>query len=921
MRTEGALRLVAGAVLMGALMSTTTAAAAGPELVTSVEGITEYRLANGFRILLFPDPSKPQVTVNLTVLVGSRHEGYGEAGMAHLLEHMVFKGTPTFPEVPKVLKEHGASFNGTTWLDRTNYYETMPATDANLEFGIQLEADRMINSFIRKEDLDSEMTVVRNEFERGENSPERILSQRMISASYEWHNYGKSTIGNRADIERVPVENLRRFYKRFYQPDNAILTVAGQFEPEKALAYAEKYFGVIPRPERVLENTYTEEPPQDGERLVTLRRVGDVALAGAVYHISSGPHPDYVPMDVLQHILTAAPSGRLYRGLVETRLATRVDGSAYALHDPGVLTLMATVTKGNEPQDVLSKLTEIVETIGEEGVTQEEVDRAVSFWRKSWELALADSSQTAVQLSDWAAQGDWRLLFVYRDRLEQVTPDDVNAVARKYLNRNNRTAGLFIPSETSERVTVPPTPSLAEMIGDYKGREAIAMGEAFDVSPANIEERTIRGHLGSGLKTALLAKKTRGESVQLRLTLRYGSLESLQGLNTAAEALPTLMLRGTKLLSRQQIQDLLDKNRARLSASGSVGEATFTIEASRQTFPAVLDLLRQVLREPTLPVAELETIRNLKISTLSQQLTDPQALAQNAVQKALSPYPPTDVRYAPTAAESIERWQGVGRDELVRLHRDFLSGEHGELSIVGDFDVESTQVLLSSIFDGWAARQPFQRIPRPGNMQIAGRVEKIETPDKDNAVYFAGEVIPMKDSDPDYPAFTIGNFVLGSSGLSSRLGDRVRQKEGLSYGVGSVFRANSLDERAVFSAYAITNPANMPKVDAAIREETSKIISQGITSEELSAAQRSFLENQKVLRADDGHLAGMLCSTLEAGRDMSFYARLEQHITALTTDEVQAALQKRLSLDKLVVVMAGDFARAEKEAPAATPEK
>ena len=902
-------------------MSTMTAAQAAPELVTSVEGITEYKVANGLRILLFPDRSKPQVTVNLTVLVGSRHEGYGEAGMAHLLEHMVFKGTPTFPEVPKVLKEHGATFNGTTWLDRTNYYETMPATDANLEFGIQLEADRMINSFIRKEDLESEMTVVRNEFERGENSPERILSQRILAAAYEWHNYGKSTIGNRADIERVPVESLRRFYRKFYQPDNAILVVAGQFDPEKALAYADKYFGAIPRPARVLENTYTEEPPQDGERVVTLRRVGDVAIAGLAYHISSGPHPDYVPVDVLQHILTAAPSGRLYKGLVETRMATRVDGSAYALHDPGVMTLMATVTKGNEPQDVLSRMTELVESIGETGVTQEEVDRAVKFWLKSWELAMSDSSQTAVQISDWAAQGDWRLLFVYRDRLEKVTPADVNAVAKKYFTRNNRTVGLFIPSEKSERISVPPTPALAEMIGDYKGRAAIAAGEAFDVSPKNIESRVTRGKLGSGLKTALLPKKTRGETVQMRLTLRYGSVESLAGLNTAAETLPTLMLRGTKQLSRQQIQDLLDGNKARISGSGSVGEATFSIEATRATFPAVLDLLRQILREPTLPVAELETIRNSRLGSLAQQLTDPQALAQTAVQKALSPYPPTDVRYAPSVAESLERWKAVERDQVVLLHHDFLGGEHGELTIVGDFDVDSTQVALSKIFDGWTARQPFQRIPRPGNISIAGRVEKIETPDKDNAVYFAGEVIPMKDSDPDYPAITIGNFVLGSSGLSSRLGDRVRQKEGLSYGVGSMFRANSLDERAVFSAYAITNPVNMPKVDTAIREETSKIISQGITAEELAAAQRSFLENQKVLRSDDGNLAAILGSTLEADRDMSFYTKLEAQISQLTTDAVKSALQKRLSLDKLVVVMAGDFARAEKEAAASDGKK
>ena len=245
---------------LGLLAGASAVRAAGPEKVTTVEGITEYRLDNGLRVLLFPDPTRPKVTVNLTVLVGSRHEGYGETGMAHLLEHMVFKGTPTHPDIPGIMKERGAGFNGSTWLDRTNYFETLPAGDDNLEFAIRLEADRMINSPIKAEDLATEFSVVRNEFESGENSPRRVLSQRMMAVAYEWHNYGKSTIGNRSDIERVPVDSLRAFYKRFYQPDNAVLVVAGRFEEKKALAYIEKYFGAIPRPDRKLSATYTEEP-------------------------------------------------------------------------------------------------------------------------------------------------------------------------------------------------------------------------------------------------------------------------------------------------------------------------------------------------------------------------------------------------------------------------------------------------------------------------------------------------------------------------------------------------------------------------------------------------------------------------------------------------------------------------------------
>src|SRR5947208_6887041 len=239
-----------------------------PKKITSVEGITEYQLENGLRILLFPDSSQAKVSVNMTVLVGSRQEGYGETGMAHLLEHMVFKGTPKHPHVPKELQEHGAQFNGSTSSDRVNYFETLAATDENLEFAIDLEADRLVNSNIRREDLDSEMTVVRNEFERGENSPARVLMERIEAAAYDWHNYGKSTIGNRSDIERVPVENLRAFYRKYYRPDKVVLIVAGRFDEARALAVVERYLGSLPRPARQLDDTYTEEPAQDGERTV-----------------------------------------------------------------------------------------------------------------------------------------------------------------------------------------------------------------------------------------------------------------------------------------------------------------------------------------------------------------------------------------------------------------------------------------------------------------------------------------------------------------------------------------------------------------------------------------------------------------------------------------------------------------------------
>ena len=270
--------MIVGLTMLGLAIQTTQAAE--PRKIGSVEGLTEYQLDNGLKVVLFPEPSKDKITVNMTVLVGSRHEGYGEAGMAHLLEHMLFKPTAGHPRPDQDLQSRGADYNGTTWVDRTNYYETMPAGDDNLEWAIGYEADRLVNCPIKGEELASEMTVVRNEFEMGENNPKAVLEQRMMAAAYEWHNYGKSTIGNRADIERVPVDNLRAFYKKFYRPDNVILFIGGRLDEAKTLAMVQKHFGPIARPEEPIRATYTEEPAQDGERVITLRRVGSVAVAG-----------------------------------------------------------------------------------------------------------------------------------------------------------------------------------------------------------------------------------------------------------------------------------------------------------------------------------------------------------------------------------------------------------------------------------------------------------------------------------------------------------------------------------------------------------------------------------------------------------------------------------------------------------------
>ncbi len=910
-------------------------ASGAPKKVATVEGITEYQFDNGLRLLFFPDDSQSRVTVNLTVLVGSRQEGYGETGMAHLLEHMVFKGTPRHPHVPKALQDHGASFNGSTSLDRVNYFETLAASDENLEFAIDLEADRLVNSFIRKEDLDSEMTVVRNEFERGENSPQGVLMERIESVAYDWHNYGKPTIGNRSDIERVPIQNLQAFYKKYYQPDNVILIIAGKFEPAKALGWVTKNFGPLPRPERKLNATWTEEPPQDGERSVTLRRVGDVSAVGVAYHIPAGAHPDNAALQVLGNILSTRPSGRLYQTLVVTKKAASAYAGARRQHDPGLFMGGAEVPAGYSLDEARDLLIATIESIGTQGVTAEEVNRARQQILRERDRAATDTAQVGIALSEWAAEGDWRLYFMSRDNIERVTADDVKAAAAKYLVRNNRTVGLFIPTDKPERIAVPETPDVAALVADYKGRAPISEGEVFDPTPANVEARVQRLELPEGVKVTLLSKKSRGQEVHLALTLRYGNDENLKGFESAAGFLSELMLHGTKKLSYQQLRDELDRLGASLGTgggggrrggrrgggapSGALGYVNFSIQARRDTLPEVLKLLEQVLREPALPADEFDVMKRERLAGLEQTKTEPGMLAPRLLTRELHPHPKDDVRYTPTIDEAIERLQAVTYEQVVQLYRDYVGSQAGELTIVGDFDPDACLPILKETLAGWKPVKAYARIATQAPPDIAGSEHKINTPDKANATFTAGLAFPMRDDDPDYPALLMGNYIFGSGTLSSRLGDRIRQKEGLSYGVTSGLGVSSQDPSAAFTITAIVNPKNIARLQQCAVEELDLLLRNGVTADELDRARSGYLQALKLGRGSDPALTGTLGNLRYLGRTMAWESDLEKKIAGLTTEQVNVALKRHIDAKRLVIVTAGDFGTATTETLNAKP--
>jgi zinc protease len=910
-----------GARVLGAaiLFAAAPLAAQLPQGVTkgaSVEGITEYDLSNGLRLLVFPDASKPTATVNITYLVGSRHEGYGETGMAHLLEHMNFKGTPKHPDLPAELTARGARNNASTFFDRTNYFETLAASDSNVTWALEIEADRMVHANIAKKDLESEMTVVRSEYELGENSPFNILFERTLSTAYLWHNYGKSTIGARSDIENVPIERLQAFYHKYYQPDNAVLVVAGKIDEANIVKQVAALFGTIPKPVRSLDRgnmiypTYTEEPTQDGEREVSLRRTGDVQVAMALYHVPAGSHPDFAAVDVLTEILGNEPGGRIYKALVEPKKASEAQAFNIQLKEPSFLVGSATMRKEQSLADAKAILIQAMESVGKTPPSTEEVERAKASLLKETDLLLNNSQNVGLTLTEWAAAGDWRLIYVHRDRIKKVTPADVQRVAAAYLKPDNRTVGLFYPTEKPDRAEIPRVTDadIVAMTKDYKGNATLVAGEAFDPSPSNIDSRTVRSALPNGFKLEMLPKATRGSTVSARLSLRYADEKSLMNRNTPATMMASMFDRGSKTMTRQQIKDAFDKLKSRVNFGGAGNNALVTIETTRENLLPTLRLVAQVLKEPAFDAKEFDLLKQEELSALDQQKSDPQSIAQRTVQKKISPYPKGHPMYPQSVEESIADTKAATVEEVRKFYTEFVGASYGDLAVVGDFSKDSVSRLATELFGGWKSPKPFARLVRQ-YFDAPQASEKIETPDKANAFYWSAQNIKVRDDSKDYAALVMANYIFGADPLSSRLAVRIRQKDGLSYAVQSGIGAQSLDSAGVFQQIAIYNPENVARLETAFGEELDRVLKDGFTQDELDKARTGWLQQNLQTRSSDAAIASKFAAQYITGRTMAFDANFEKMVQALTVAEVNAAMKKYIKPAKISAVEAGDFAK------------
>ncbi len=880
-----------------------------PKYITNVEGIKEYSLDNGLKVLLIPDASQSNMVVNIIYNVGSRNEGYGEKGMAHLLEHMLFKSTKNLGDIKKMLSDKGGNANGTTWYDRTNYYEVFPSSDENLKWSLEMEADRMINATILQTDLDKEFSVVRNEFEIGENNPDGVLQERIISTAYLWHNYGNSTIGSKEDIERVKANRLRVFYEKYYQPDNSTLIIAGKFDEKKALQYVGQYFAPIPKPKRVLDKTYTIEPAQDGEKFVELKRAGDSKNVGALYHTAPYADKDYAAIDALAEILTADPSGYLYKSLVETQKVSSIYYWQPTVRDASFMYFGVAV-----PNDKDIRVTEDIvraelDKIGTTKYTDQDVERAKAKIIKQIEDIKNNTISFAISLTEVIGSGDFRLGYLYRDTVEKLTKEDIQRVAEKYFRSNNRTVGVFIPSKEEERVkSVEYTDEqITAITKDYKGKALEKEAAPFEASIKNLKQNLAEGKLSNGIKYGLIKKEIKGGKVQANFKFPVSNEKDLEGKVDTGGILAQLLTTGTTTRTKEQIQDRLDQLKSSINFNFSRQTLSVNIATYKDSFKEVMEILGDLLVNSTFPENELNKTITEYNTYLESSLNDPQTVAITEIARQTGNYTRESIFYTPTVSEQIAAFKKIKQSEIVDFYKNILGGNNGVGSVVGDLDTKTTAQILENTFGKWNSKSKYE-LAKPSFFETKKLDKDYITPDKENAIALGKVNFKMDRNSPDYPAFLMANEILGSGGfLSARIPMRLREKEGISYGAGSFIDVPITNDIAFWEYYALLNPTKKNAVELAVKEEISKALKDGFTAEELKSNLVSWQNERKTRLGSDGTLMDLVNTYLQYNVPLEDYDDLESKVKSLKIEGVNTALRKYLSLDKMTSIYAGDF--------------
>jgi zinc protease len=894
--------------------------------IKELGGIEEYLFEpNGMNILLLQDNASPVVTVQIVYRVGSKHEVPGNTGSTHLLEHLMFKGTTTFNkkngnDITNYLENTGAQLNATTWYDRTNYFETLPSD--KIELALQMEADRMRNSLLLKEDKEAEMTVVRNEFERDENDPNSLLDKEIWSVAYIAHPYHHSTIGWLSDIEKAPIEVLHDFYNTYYWPDNATLTIIGDYNKDNVFELIEKYFGKITKAPNVIPQPYTEEPVQYGARKIVVKKPGELGVINKAYKIPGALHEDLPALTILGQIMGSGPSAILNKTFVDSGMGNYTYASATNFKEVGLFTIGVGFPTKSKHEDIDAKISEVISKIQKDGVTQEEVNRVVAKISAQTILSRDGSGSIAGQLTEAIAGGDWTDYIKGAERLTKVTAEDVKRVSNAYLNEDQSTTGYFVPliSGSNQQIDSQPvqytsnegkyfyrTPGI-----EYKNSLVNSDAEVSDtaikeiVSAYETLEVSVKGEKFERKQVAgidvITAKTGAKDFLTVSASFPIGSYLNTNGNETVPSLTTQMLSKGTTKNDKFKFSEKLEKLGVSIRVSASTHKVNIGFKCLKKDINTVIALLSEELRNPLFDNKEFELLKDQNINNLKQGLLDPGTQGSIALSQAL--YPAGHPNYETSIEETIENIEAVTIEDLNAFHKTYFGPAGMHLVAVGDIDTKELYSSITNSFKGWkggiTTKTTFKE---PGKAKAITKVVTI--PQKPSANLYIGQYTGIERKDKDFIPFYIGTNILGG-GFSGRLMQTVRDRDGLTYGIFASHSGHT-NTGGYWKIDATFNPSLFQKGLDATMVEVKNWVNNGVTENDLAANKTNITGSFKVGLATTSGLAGTLLSFVERGLEPNYVDQYPKDIEAVTLDQVNAVIKKYIDLNKLIIIKSGSL--------------
>ncbi len=862
-------------------------------------GVSSYTLANGFKVILVPYPSAGQAKVSLVIRSGSMVEGYGESGMAHLLEHMIYLGAGKRQSVKDDLTKLNASWNGSTSADRTNYFATIPADQKKLEEIIRIKADMFLDPRFTEEDLRREMTVVRNEMEIGENSASSLAMKALLRQAFFWHGYGRATIGARSDVEKAPFQALKDFHRKNYRPDNAFLLVAGSFERQPTAELINRLFAQAKNPATPKPARWTREEIQP------LNSKSEVFLpSGSVMAMSAWKLPPAINRETtaFQLASTAICSDEWgvlrQRVVTERKLATFASCGTQSMRDATLFLAAAGGGKDDDPEAMRAAVVATIEEAAARGITPEQLERARTESINHSERAVLSMEAFAAALESNEVADDWRRFFVDRDIEREIDLAEANAALRKWVIGLGRSDVLVRHREKAELPQLPGIEATAPLLA---GKSWPPVTAEITRKPTRWEEYKAAVQfidLGDGAaKGALVQRRTNGDRVWLQLANRYGNPDYLRDNALACNVASALFSFGGAGLDR----DALDARMTALDANWSLGPEGLSLAVKRANLEAALDTLIKVWMDPLLPEAEFDRLKQRMASGIDAGLTNPSVVAEKQLEFRFDNYPAGHPGKPKTFEALREERKRLGYDQVKACAEDTRALSDYRLVVTGNLSREEFVRL-------WEARfKPLPKSPiRYERVRAPRAPEKVDTsdilvamPNKPNASITAQGLIPLAQGDADIPALRLAFLALGD-GANSRLFKRLREKEGLSYSVDAGFDPNPRDPRSAWVISASVASPDYRKALAALRDELDRLIRDGFTEEEIAGARSSWLEGRKRnFAAEAGYTSGVVGLMIN-DTTFDFLIDYDKRIAALSAADVSAAFRKYVAPDRVV---------------------